>query len=819
MTRPPRRLARARRSPRALAPALAVGAWLALVPSLAHAAAFPDATALAEESVASTDDVRALLVNPAALGQRYPSELLLAYARRDRGHEWGAALAGWRRIAFGLTRERDSTYAWSLGFSAGDDRVRWGWSPMLRVASAPASERAFDDRAGIMIRTLPWLAVGFTAGHLFQSEFHGRRLEREYTWGVGLRPLAWWRNLAHDAGTRFTLTADAALREGDSPREAAVRVGVAVEPIPGVELRALAQGHGAFQVGASLRGVRRSVQAAQARTRNDRVFETVAVSLHSGEDRTLAPPRLMQRVARVRIGGVLADEALSGGLQGGGGGRPSADLHRQLERALEDPLTRGVFLELDHSAGMAQLEELRPRIERLERAGKPVVAYLDEGGSRGDLYLASAAGLVVASPAAEFLGLGLRTERRYYRRLLERLGVRLDRSSIGDYKSAWRNYSVDSTPPADSAVINRLLDQRQELFVATVTRGRGIPRERLLPVLDGRAHPASTLASLGVIDSVGWREQALAELGRRTGLGRKPRTVDLRRAPRAHTAWHTPARIAVIYAGGTIVSGRSGGDLWEGAVLGDETFAAQLERALEAPDIRAVVVRVESPGGQSSASHRMDHTLERLKRENRKPIVVSMGSIATSGAYFLSAHADKIFANRHTVTGSIGVVFVKPSIEGLYRKAGVRQEEFDRGTYMRGLSLGRDWDAREQAAADSAIARHYETFVGRVAAGRGLEPAEAEAHARGRAWLADDARERGLVDEIGGLEAAIAEARRLGGVPAGEKIAPRELRRPRGALFERLLGGWLRERVAATLRWPERTGVEARADDWVEDLD
>jgi protease-4 len=800
-------------------PALAVVLLLALAFSPARAVTFPDATALADESVASTDDVRALLVNPAALGQRYPSELLLAYARRDAGHEWGAGLAGWRRIAFGVTRERDSTLAWGLGFSSGDDRVRWGWAPTLRVASAPASDRAFDDRAGLLVRTVPWLSVGFTAAHLFQPEFRGRRLAREYTWGVGLRPLAWARPLAHDAGTRFTLTADATLREGDSPREASVRVGVAVEPIPGVELRALGQGHGAFQVGVSLRGVRRSVQAAQARTRDDRVFETYALSLHAGEDRTLAPPRLMQRVARVRVAGVLADETLAGGFQRGGGGRASADLHRQLERALEDPLTRGVFLELDHSAGMAQLEELRPRIERLERARKPVVAFLDEGGSRGDLYLASAAGLVVASPAAEFVGLGLRTERRYYRRLLDRLGVRLDRSSIGAYKSAWRNLSVDSTPPADSLVIQRFLDQRQELFVETVTRGRGITRERLLPVLDGRAHPASTLARLGVIDSVGWREQALAELGRRTRLGPKPRTVDLRRAPRARTAWHTPARIAIVYAGGTIVSGRSGGDLWEGALLGDQTFAAQLERALESPDIDAVVVRVESPGGQSSASHRMDRTLERLKHEAKKPVVVSMGSIATSGAYFLSAHADRIFADRHTITGSIGVVFVKPSLEGLYRKAGVRQEEFDRGSYMRGLSLGRDWDAREQAAADSAIARHYETFVERVASGRGMDAAQAHEHAQGRAMLADDARARGLVDEIGGLEQAIAEARRLGGVPEGEKIAPREYRRPRGALFERLLGGWLRERMAETLRWPERTGVEARADDWVEELE
>jgi protease-4 len=797
----------------------ASAARLTIAPGIARAGVFGDATALAEESVASTDDVRALLVNPAALGARYPSELLLGYARQDSGHEWGAALAGWRRVAFGLTRERDSSLALGFGFSSGGERVRWGWAPMLRVASAPQRDRAYDDRAGLLVRAVPWLSAGFDVDHVFAPEFRGRRLERAYTWGVGLRPLAWSRAIAHDAGTRWTLTADATLDEGAAARTARVRLGMAAELLPGVELRALALGHGAFQVGASLRGVRRSVQYAQSRTRENRVFDSFAVSSHAGEDRTIAPPRVLQRVARVRVAGFLADESLSGGLEGGGGGRPSADLHRQLERALEDPLTRGVFLELDHAAGMAQLEELRPRLERLEQAGKPVVAYLQDGGSRGDLYLASAASLVVASPAAEFVGLGIRTERRYYRQLFERLGVRFDRSSIGAFKSAYRNYSVDSTPHADSLVIQQFLDQRQELFVSTVAHGRGLSRERLLPVLDGRAHPAAVLASLGVIDSVGWREQALAELGRRTHLGAKPRMVDLRNAPRARTAWAMPAPIAVLYAGGSIVNGRSGSDVWEGAVLGDETFAAQLERALKNREVRAVVLRVESPGGASSASFLMDRAVERLRQETKKPIVVSMGSVAASGGYFLSAHADKIYADRHTVTGSIGVVFVKPSLEGLYRKANVRQEAFDRGPWMRGLSLGRDWDAREQAAADSAIARHYEVFVSRVSAGRKLELADTYANAQGRPWLGEDAKARGLVDGIGGLETAIAEARKLGGVPAGERIALREFHRPRGAFFERLLGSWLRERVTETLRFPERTGMQSRVDDWLEDLD
>ncbi len=769
--------------------------------------------------MAATDDARALLVNPAAIGQRYPSEWLLAYARGDSGHEWNAGLASWRRLGLGFTRERDSSLAFGLGFSAGNEQLRLGWSAIERVASAPRRERDLDARAGLLLRARPWASAGVSVAHLFRPEFQGRRQERDYTLGLGFRPLAWSRRLAHDAATRFTLTADVTLPEGSSTRDARVRVGAAVEPVAGLELRALAEGHGAFQLGVVLRGVRSNVQVAQARTRSGRVYESVALAAHAGEDRALLVPRAQRRVAHVRMGGMLTDESMPGGLLGGGGGTPSAPLHRQLERALEDPLTRGVFLELDRVAGMAHLEELRPRLEKLQQAGKPVLAYMQYGGSRGDLYLASAASAAYASPAAEFVGLGLRTERRYYRRMLAGLGVRLDRSSTGDFKSGYRNYSVDSTPPADTAVIQRVLTQRQELFVSTVANGRRVAPERLLPVLDGRGHSADVLARLGVIDSVGWREQALAELGRRTGLGAKPRLADLRRAPRARTVWHTPERIAVVYAGGAIVDGRSGSDALDGGVMGDQTITAQLERAFKSPGIRAVVLRVESPGGSASASFLMDRAVERLRRETGKPVVVSMGSVAASGGYFLSAHADRIYANKHTVTGSIGVLFVKPSLEGLYAKLGVRQDEFDRGDYMRGLSLGRDWRPRDQAAADSSIQRLYRTFVERVRDGRKLESFETYAHAQGRVWLGDDAVERKLVDGIGGLDAAIADARRLGGIPQEERIALREYHRPRGTLLERVIGGWLRERLAESVRLRDFSRAQARSEEWVEDLE
>jgi protease-4 len=184
----------------------------------------------------------------------------------------------------------------------------------------------------------------------------------------------------------------------------------------------------------------------------------------------------------------------------------------------------------------------------------------------------------------------------------------------------------------------------------------------------------------------------------------------------------------------------------------------------------------------------------------------------------MALHADKIYADKHTVTGSIGVVYVKPSLEGAYAKLGVRQDDFDRGDYMRGLSYARDWRAREQAAADSSIRRTYRTFVDRVRDGRKLETFEANGYAQGRAWLGEDAAERKLIDGIGGLEAAIGEARRLGGVTAGERISLLEFRRPRGSFLERFASGLVRSELDGLLRMPDLDVAQARADDWLEEL-
>jgi protease-4 len=336
-------------------------------------------------------------------------------------------------------------------------------------------------------------------------------------------------------------------------------------------------------------------------------------------------------------------------------------------------------------------------------------------------------------------------------------------------------------------------------------------RSRLMTLLDGRQWPPAELQRAGLVDSLGDRAMALRMLGRLAGTGGKPATARLTQLEPAERPWRKPRPIAVVYAAGGIEIGRSGSDFLNGPYMGSETLEDQLAKAFGDGEVKAVVLRVESPGGSSLASDLIHHTLERLKRETKKPLIVSMGSVAASGGYQISLPGDKLFADRFTRTGSIGVLFVKPSLEGFYAKRGVREEDFDRGSYMKGWSYARDWDARDQAAADSAVRTTYAGFKRKVGSARRLTPEQVEQVAQGRVWYGDEAHGHRLVDEMGGLEEAIAAARSVAHVPAGEKIDLLTFRRPAPSLIERLVGTALRETWEQTLSPREVTGLQLRA--------
>ncbi|MEO5616856.1 MAG: signal peptide peptidase SppA [Candidatus Eisenbacteria bacterium] len=784
-------------------------------------------------SVSTADGALGAIVNPALIGLRYPSEMFLATTLDESSRAVAFDVLGaWRNVGARVTRVRGVERRIGFGAGFGGPALRGGWSAEWSKGDLGPS-RIFDHRVGLLSRPVAWASAGATVEHLFQPRVAGGAARRDYTLALAVRPAASRPAIAHSVGPSLTLFGECRMPEQRRPRPE-WRFGLEAEVLQGLALQAalddeetqlgvvarlpLASVFGLFtprsQTGSALRSILDSASPLiRSDDRRDHSLQTYALSLHSGEEPTRLIPPSARRIGVTRIGGPLGDDDVSGFslLYGSESSVSVRPLHERLERALEDPLTRGVLLELGGAGNGAALEELRPRIARLRAAGKPVVAYLEAGGGRGDLLLASACDRVIASEEAMFWQLGLRAERRYYRRLLDDWGVRVDRSSIGAYKSAYRTWSADSTPPADREAIEHVLDSVQNEFVTTVSASRRMDPARLATILDGRQWPAEELVKAGLIDSVGYRETALATLGKLAGLGRRPRSIRLAAVRPVERRWAVARGLAIVYASGGIEMGESGNDLLNGPALGANTLVRQIEQAFRRKDVRAVVLRIESPGGSVLGSNLIHHALERMKRETKKPLVVSMGSVAASGGYYIALPGDRIFADRMTRTGSIGVVFVHPSLEGWYAKHGVRQEDFERGAFMRGGSLARDWDAATQASADSAIARTYDRFVDKVASSRGLERGRVLEAAQGRVWLGEDARVRGLVDEIGGLEAALAWAHKSAGLPAGERVEPVEFRRPRPGWLQRIAGSWLGAVLEREARWSLEPSVRFEA--------
>jgi len=758
----------------------------------------PPVLLLGNESAAYSDGANGLLINPALAGVRYPSELFFgqqtdfptppgafafapsvgAYPDGRSNLSYGFFNAG----GFGLGGygggQKLDAWLWSL--AGGDEWMRMGFTN-TRLHSRLTGEHDSDWRLGLLSRPTPPLSLAFVADHLTQPPYEGARLERNYTLALGLRPLAFNRPQAHTWGTRLTLTTDLLMEEGAPASAAQVRVGGEIEVLRGVMIRGSGR-RGGYQLGVGVNLLRTGISASSASDDKDNtVYDTWAVSVHRGEERTvLAEPRA-RRIMQVRVSGELGDDRLNGFtlFEGGSSTTAVGPIASTLQSALEDPMTRGVLLEIGDVTGMAQVEELRPRIARLRAAGKPVVAYIEYGTGRAGLYLASACDRIVVSEESFFAALGLRVERRYYRRLLRDWGVTVDRASYGKYKSAYREFSADSTPTADREALEHNLDVSQKLFVDAVCADRRIKPDQLVPLLQGQDVTPDELLARGVIDAIGYREDARRLVGEVTDMGGTPRLVAPKSVVMAQREWIVPRRIAVIYASGGIQAGRNANDLFLGPSMGSESMTRQIDEAFDNLEVKAVVFRVDSPGGSSLASNLIHHALERAKAEHGKPLIVSMGDVAASGGYNIASGGDRIYADRFTRTGSIGVLTIKPSFGGWFDKHDVRQEAFERGRYMGGWSTGRAWTREEQALADSAIQHTYRRFVQTVADDRRRSWASIDSVAQGRVWMGDDAVRVGLVDEIGGLEQAIAEARRRAGIPAGEKIGIAEYRRPR----------------------------------------
>ncbi len=438
-------------------------------------------------------------------------------------------------------------------------------------------------------------------------------------------------------------------------------------------------------------------------------------------------------------------------------------LLRRMKTAAADPQVRGVLLEVGNIPfSLAQVEEIRDVLREARTNGKPVVAYLNGEASNASYLLATACDRVYLHPAAQLDLVGLGAETQYFRGALELVGVSAQYAKRGIYKSAPEQWTESQSTDPARAEMNELLDDLYATLVDGIAVGRGKSPDEIRALIDKGPFTSEEAQKNGLVDGLVYPDQLQEALSGAFPDGFS-RDEDYARSPDL-SGWDPQRAVAVVVVDGVIASGgTTPGGILGGAATGSDSVVDALDKARRTDAVKAVVLRVDSPGGSAFASDEIWRAVERVK-EAGKPVVVSMGGYAASGGYYVAAGADAIYALPTTVTGSIGVYGGKVNGSGLFEKLDIHTEQFNRGRNAGMYSLSRPFDDIEFAALDRMIADTYRQFKDKVRDGRHLSAEKVEEVAQGRVWSGLDAKEQGLVDEHGGFFDAVERARAQAGM-------------------------------------------------------
>lgn len=459
--------------------------------------------------------------------------------------------------------------------------------------------------------------------------------------------------------------------------------------------------------------------------------------------------------------------------------------HAAADERVRAVLVRGSVEADGLRSGICVLDELRGALAELDAAGKPVVARFERPGE-AELLVGSAARELWVEPLGAVLVDGLAFELRHFARALSAFGLEVQVARAGRYKSAVEPWTRTSASPEAREQLSDRLAALEALVFGAIARGRGIDEQalRALAAQGAVLAPAQAVES-GLVDREVPKDRVDAELARLLGESESWSPPRLALADYALACWPEEPDgpcVELVVLEGAVAGGG-------GESIDTDAAVEQLDRAREDEEVRAVCLRVNSPGGGVAASERLGRAVGRLAEA--KPVVVSMSSLAASGGFWLAAPATEIVAHPVSATGSIGVFLLMPNAQEAAREIGVDVEWIATSRQASALSPLRRKDEAELARLEEQVRRIYRVFLERVASGRGLDIARLEPLAGGRVWTGAAAAEVGLVDRTGRLEAALERCRALAGLPADAPVAYPRPPRPSGglALLERFLGG------------------------------
>ncbi len=470
-----------------------------------------------------------------------------------------------------------------------------------------------------------------------------------------------------------------------------------------------------------------------------------------------------------------------------------SDVLDAIDYAKTDKNIKGIkMMNVSSGLGISQIRELREKINEFKKTGKFVVSYADNY-TQNSYYLGSVADTVYINPVGDFDFKGFSSEILYMKELQEKTGIKMEVIRHGKYKSAVEPFLEQTMSEANREQTTELLQSLWNTYAQDISKQRNISVDSLNAIANrlGARTPEMALTTK-LVDKIAYLDQVDNGIKKALGVDYQKEykeidILDYINATYTNYRKNDSDKIAVIYAQGEIRSG-------EGSVniIGEGAINRALQEARRDKNVKAVVLRVNSPGGSALTSDLILREIELTKA--KKPVVVSMGDVAASGGYYIASNADRIFAEPTTITGSIGVFGMLPNFKNVADKYGVNAEQVKTHQFSNGYSVFEELDNPTREKIQEGVERVYDTFLSHVSKGRKMTKEQVDAVAQGRVWTGVKAKEIGLVDELGGLEDAIKFAAKKANVASYKTVSYPEYEID----FSELLSGYFRLQTKAT---------------------
>lgn len=713
-------------------------------------------TQLPTNSVALSDDALSTFFNPAGLG--VSRALNLYYLRTyhsdypgDDAFFISAPGGGFSMEFANAPDDIDFTrYSLSAGRHFGSS-LYWGTSYSWINSDDKDYDKFKSVSVGLMYRR-PFFSIGAIGRDLNRPKLYNQKLGPIYDFGLAIRPGTW----------RTTLSVD--MRKVQEVPGLDFSYAVEVRPIRELMFRGTYNSDKSFDIRFGINISHYGIGSANY-YEEDRKSNAGVGYFHFSTALLSRPILRKRQFVRMEM----------------------ADTDRILRIARWDEDVAGAVIQINGSSyGMGRYQEIRDAILDFKKSGKVVISYITDC-STGEYIVASACDTILIHPSTHLRLIGLRSERTYYKGLLSKLGVRALLEHIGDYKSASEGFTRENMSDASRENLNSILDDLYDQLTNDIATARGWTPEYVKELIDKGPYTANEARKNKLVDDIvysdGLKHRAKQLAKRDVDLVDVNDYLNSGLYPQQ---WSVPKpKIAIIEAKGMMLTGESFADPFTGTqVMGAETIARAVQYARNNDSIKAVVLRIDSGGGLVIAADIIWNELIQLSV--KKPLIVSMGDIAGSGGYYIAAPADVIVAEPGTITGSIGVIGGKYSTKGLYEKLGINKEIIKRGKHSGIYSNYGAYSPEEQEIIKKQIKEIYDDFVSKVTRGRKqLTRSDVEKVAQGLVWTGRQAKEIGLVDELGGLSKALSIAR----IRAGLEMKQVEIvRLPKRPLITQLLG-------------------------------